>query len=91
MRIAVEREFEGVGNQIENDLLPHLTVDIDRLVERRAVDHQGQTRGLTDRSEVAGKIDSKHRQIGRLVRSLHPAGFNAREIEQRIDQLEQAQ
>ena len=28
---AVQREFECVGNQVENDLLPHVAVDVDRL------------------------------------------------------------
>ena len=29
-----KRELEGVGEQIEHDLLPHVAIDVDRLVER---------------------------------------------------------
>ena len=36
----VERELERVREQVEDDLLPHLAVDVDRLRERRAVDDE---------------------------------------------------
>ena len=29
--LAVERELEGIGNEIEDDLFPHFPIDIDRL------------------------------------------------------------
>src|ERR1700688_4060092 len=35
-----QREFEGIREQVENNLLPHLTVEIDRVVERRAIDDE---------------------------------------------------
>jgi hypothetical protein len=33
-----ERELEGVGEQIEHDLFPHLAIDIDRLAKVLAFD-----------------------------------------------------
>jgi len=30
---AVQREFECIGDEVENDLFPHLAVDVDRLSE----------------------------------------------------------
>ena len=35
--LAVESGFQGVGNKVENDLLPHVAVHIDRLGKRRAI------------------------------------------------------
>ena len=36
--VPVERELERVREQVEDDLLPHVAVDVDRLGQRRAVD-----------------------------------------------------
>ncbi len=32
--LAIERELECVGDQVENDLLPHVDIDEDRLGQR---------------------------------------------------------
>ena len=45
---AVESELEGVGEEIEDDLLPHLAIDAGRLGKRRAIDNEPQAR-LLDR------------------------------------------
>ena len=49
---ALERELEGVGEEVEDDLLPHLAVDVDRLRQRRAVDGEPQARALAGRAEA---------------------------------------
>ena len=33
--LALEGELEGVGEQVEDDLLPHVAVDVDGLRQRR--------------------------------------------------------
>jgi hypothetical protein len=40
--LAREGELEGVGYQVENDLLPHVAIDIGDLAQRRRVDYQSQ-------------------------------------------------
>ena len=40
----VEGELERVRQQVEDDLLPHVAVDVDRLGQRRAVDQRGAGR-----------------------------------------------
>src|SRR5262245_40229123 len=40
--LALERELEGIGNEIEDNLFPHLAIDIGRLGERRTVDVEPQ-------------------------------------------------
>ena len=40
--LALEGELEGVGQEVEDDLLPHLPVHEDRLGQRRTVHHEPQ-------------------------------------------------
>ena len=54
--LALERELERVREQVENDLLPHVAIDIDRLGQRRAVDDEAQAGALDRRAEDAGEL-----------------------------------
>ena len=85
-----EREFEGVRDQVEDDLLPHLAVDVDRLGERRAIDDVREPRALDDRAERRRELSGEGRKIGRLVGHLQARRLDPGEIEQCIDELEQA-
>src|SRR5258708_5900934 len=38
---ALERMLEGIREQVEHDLLPHLPVEVDRFGQRRAIHNQG--------------------------------------------------
>ena len=89
--VALEGELEGVGEEVEDDLLPHVAVDVDRLGQRRAVHDQLQPRPLHGGAENGGQLGREGGQVGRLVGRLDAAGLDAREVEQRVDQLEQAQ
>ena len=87
---AFEREFEGVGQQIEHDLFPHVAVDIGRRQLRFAVDAQGDARALANRAEIRREVAGEDAEIGFLEIDLGATGFDAREIEQRVDQTQQA-
>ena len=87
---AVERELQCVRQQVEQHLLPHVRVDIDRLVQRCAVHDQRQTRPLDGGPEDAGKLGSEHTEIDWLVTDLGAAGFDSGEIQQRVDQFAQS-
>ncbi len=89
--LALEGELEGVREQIEDHLLPHLAVDVDRLGQGRAVDDQAQARPIDRRAEARGELGGERREVGRLVARLDAPGLDAREVEQRVDQLEQPQ
>ena len=41
---AVEGELQRVGEQVEHHLLPHVAVDVDRLVQRRSSRRRGRGR-----------------------------------------------
>ena len=82
--LAFERELESVRQQIENDLVPHLAIDVDRIGKRLAIDDEADARALASRAEVAGKVFGQCAQIRRFVSSLRAAGFDAREVQQRI-------
>ena len=49
---AVQREFECIGDEVENDLFPHLAVDVDRLSERRTTHVQSQACSFACRAEI---------------------------------------
>ena len=85
--LALKRELESVGEQIEYDLFPHFTIDIDQLAQILALDRQLQAGALDRRAKGARQIARERRQIGGLIAGLHAPGFDAREVEQRVDQL----
>ena len=88
---AVERELKGVREQVEYDFLPHLPIEKHRLIDRLAIDLECESGGFDRRTEIARKIASKHRRIDGFKRGLQPAGLDAREVEQRVHQLQEPQ
>ncbi len=87
-----KRELEGVGEQVEDDLLPHVAIDVDGLEaaagsRRRA---RSPARSIAERKTLASSAVNAPRSVGSYTASM-PAGLDAREIEQRVDQLEQPQ
>ena len=87
----LERELEGVREQVEDDLLPHVAIDVDGLGQRRAVDDEREPGALDRRAKAAREVDGERGEVDRLVDGLDAAGLDARELEQRVDELEQAQ
>ena len=85
----LERELEGVGKEIEDDLLPHGVIHVDRLETGRAPDLEPEPGLLDRRAEDAGQIGREGAEVGRLVPRLVPAGLDTREVEQRVHELEQ--
>jgi hypothetical protein len=82
--------FEGIGEQIQHDLLPHVPVHVSGCRERRAVDNELYSRTLTGRAEDAGEVRCEGGKIGRFEHRLEAARLDARKIEQSIDQLQEA-
>src|SRR5579862_23011 len=89
--LALQRVLECVGKKIENNLLPHIAIHVDRLRQWGAIDFQLHAGTFDGGTEEAGEVGCQACQVGSFVGNLDPAGFNAREIEQRIHQLEQPQ
>ena len=60
-----KRELERVREQVEDDLLPHVAVDVDRLGERRAVDDEpSPARSIAERKTLASSAVSAARSVG---------------------------
>ena len=78
--------LEGIGEEVEYELLPHLAVDVDRLGQGRAIDRQHQARLLNCRAEDAGQFRRMRGQVGRLIAGLDAAGLETGEVQQRVDQ-----
>src|SRR5215467_7702821 len=62
---ALESELECVREKIEHDLLPHLRIHIDLLIERGAIDHKPQPRPGARRFEVGGEVGRQPSEVAR--------------------------
>ena len=87
----LEGELQRVGEQVEDDLLPHVPVDVHRLAQRRAVDGERQARAVDGGAEHAGQLRGGRGEVDRLEPRVDAAGLQPGEVEQRVDQLAQAQ
>ena len=86
----LEGELDRVRDQVEDDLLPHAAIDEDRLAERRTVDQEGEPGALDRREERRGEVVRQGGEIHRFEVGLRAARFEARDVEQGVDQLVQA-
>ena len=88
----LEGELDGVGEQVEDDLLPHVPVDVHRLAQRRAVDRRVEAGPLARPSGRRWPARAvTRREVDRLEPRLDPAGLEPGEVEQGVDQLAQPQ
>src|SRR5215472_14340672 len=78
---TLKGEFEGIGEKIQYDLLPHVTVHIHGFCNGLAFDREGQSRFLHRRSKDAAHLSCELAQFGRLVDRFEAPGFEAREVE----------
>src|SRR5579883_3198131 len=72
---ALKGILKGIGEEIENDFLPHLMIDVDRLAQGRAVNSQAHASTLDDRAEATGKIGCQGRQVGSYTACTRPASM----------------
>src|SRR5262245_32261284 len=72
--LADKGKLEGVGEQVEDDLLPHLAVYIDRLQKRGAINDQAQPGFLDHRAEHARQARRQRGQIGGRIDGLNAPG-----------------
>ena len=85
--LALEGIFERVREQVQNDLLPHVAGDKDRVRQGRAINSVAQAGALHRRSEGAGELGRIGGEIDRLVDRLNAPGLDPGEIEQGVDEL----
>src|SRR5690606_6329868 len=87
---ALQCELECVRYEVENDLLPHIAIHVDRFTQRLALHLEGETGVLHCGPERARKLAGELCQIRRLVARLQSSSFEARKVEQRVDELQQS-
>src|SRR5262245_22967379 len=68
--LTSERELEGIRYEVEDDLFPHIPIDVDRLRQRRTVDRESHLRAFEGRSEQADEIGGIRAEIRRFERRL---------------------
>src|SRR6185437_10660992 len=86
---SCEGELERVGEEIEDDLLPHVPIDIGRLGQRLALDQEADPRQIERGAEHRGEIRGEGPELRGHVASLDPAAFYAGEVEKGVDELAQ--
>jgi hypothetical protein len=89
--LALERELERVGDEVEHDPLPHLPVHARDHRAVRAPDHERDAGAVGRGAEHAREVGREGREIGRLRQRLGAAALDAGELEQVVDELLQAQ
>src|SRR5437867_8028687 len=87
----LEGMLEGVREKVEDDLLPHLRVNMDRRGQAWAVDHQGQPSLLDRRAKHRCELSRVGGQIDGLEAGLDTPCLDAGEVEKGIDQLEKSE
>ncbi len=79
--LPLERELERVREQIQDDLLPHVAIDVDGFAQRIAGDDQGETGLLDGRPEDASELGGELREVGRFIVRVDATSLDAREIQ----------
>ena len=90
--LAVEGELERVGQEIEDDLLPHVAIDV---APASGSGGQSTTRrrpafSMAERNTLASSAVTRG-EVRRLEAGVDASGLDAREVEQRVHQLQQPQ
>ncbi len=86
--LAVKSELECIGDQVEDDLFPHVGVNEDRLGQRWAIDFQRHPSALEGRAEHACEVRGQRGEIRGLIGCLDATGLDAGELQQRVDELQ---
>jgi hypothetical protein len=89
--LAIEGELEGIRHQVQHDLFPLRSIDVDRFGDGRTIDLQLQTCRFDERPERSRKPCGEHREVGRLERRRQAVRFDAGEIEKIVDEAEQTE
>src|ERR1700761_3782507 len=87
---AFKCELKSVGKQVQDNLLPHVSIDKCHNRRRRHLNDQIQPCTLDNGTKAGSKVCGRARDVGLGKLSAHASGFDSREIEQRIDEFEQA-
>src|ERR1700742_868666 len=87
---ATQCELERVREQIEDDFLPHFAIDVDGLAKRVALHVVDQVGSLHGRAKGACKIASQNIEVGCFVGDFDSTCLDAREVEQCVDEFQQA-
>ena len=89
----VDRPFPGVlervGQQVRDDLLPHLPVHPHGLEQGRGVDGELEPGGLGGTAEYGHDLGGQRREVRRQEPGVQPPGLQLGEVEQGPDQAQQ--
>ena len=78
--LAREGKLEGIREQVEDDLLPHVAIHIDGLRQRWALHRQAESGSRDSGAKNTGELGSHRGEVSRLIAGLNAACLEAREI-----------
>src|SRR5262249_51138379 len=87
LNLTLKCELKGVGEKVENFLLPHGPIGVGRFAGWKTIDCQPEARLPDGRPKDPGKFSGGRSQIRRLIDRLYSASLYARELEQCVDEL----
>ena len=89
--LALEGELEGIGDQVQNDLLPHVPVHVNRLRERgQSTVRFSPALSVAARKTLASSAVNAARSVGSNT-ACDPARLDAGEVQQRVHQAQEPQ
>src|SRR6266849_8433842 len=84
--LTLERELEGVRDEIEDDLLPLGSIDVDGLRQRRTIHPELQPRRFDEGLKGAREATREHGKVRWLEARLETTGLDTREVEKIVDE-----
>ena len=88
-KLALERELEGVRDEVEYDLLPVRAIDVDRFGKRWTVHDELHPGRFDQRLERPGESGGEDGQVCRLERGPEATRLDARKVEQAVDEAQE--
>ncbi len=87
--LALEGELQGIREKVEDNLLPHVAIDMDGGRQRLAIDAEAKAGAVDGRAERRGQLGGEGTEIHCRKARLRLAGLDAGKIEQGVDELQQ--
>src|SRR5690606_31044113 len=71
--LALQGKLEGIRDQVQHNLFPHLDVDVDRFRQRGTLHLELEPRPLARRTKRAGELRGIGGEVGGFEASAHPS------------------
>lgn len=88
---ACPRIFEGIGDEVEDDLFPHAVIHTNRMGQACEMQFEGKSGTVYRGAEATDDFCGDERKIRRLEDRIGATGLDTAEFEQGVDETQQPQ